>query len=154
MSEPSLQERYAPHNACFGCGPSNQRGLRIRSFFDQGVYTAEWQPETYHQAFPGVVSGGILGTLLDCHMNWSAAHHLMQKLQRDTPPCTVTAEYSVRLLRPTPSTGPLRLEARIVDSEGDRATVEATVTSEGKVRATGRGLFVAVQPGHPAYHRW
>ncbi|NBX81827.1 PaaI family thioesterase, partial [bacterium] len=28
----SLQETYAPHNACFGCGPANSKGLRIRSF--------------------------------------------------------------------------------------------------------------------------
>ena len=28
----SLQETYAPHNACFGCGPANEKGLRIRSF--------------------------------------------------------------------------------------------------------------------------
>ena len=27
-----LQEQYAPHNACFGCGPANEKGLRIRSF--------------------------------------------------------------------------------------------------------------------------
>ena len=28
----SLQETYAPANQCFGCGPSNAQGLRIRSF--------------------------------------------------------------------------------------------------------------------------
>ena len=31
-TNPSLQERYAPHNTCFGCGPANAQGLRIRSF--------------------------------------------------------------------------------------------------------------------------
>ena len=25
----SLQDRYAPHSRCFGCGPANERGLRI-----------------------------------------------------------------------------------------------------------------------------
>jgi len=38
--------------------------------------------------------------------------------------------------------------------KGDRATVEATLSCEGKVCATCRGTFVAVKPGHPAYHRW
>jgi hypothetical protein len=41
-----------------------------------------------------------------------------------------------------------------VDIQGDRTTVEATITAEGKVTATCRGTFVAVKPGHPAYHRW
>ena len=48
----------------------------------------------------------------------------------------------------------LMLRAKAVDIQGDRATVEATITAEGKVTATCRGTFVAVKPGHPAYHRW
>ncbi|MBM4305062.1 MAG: PaaI family thioesterase, partial [Deltaproteobacteria bacterium] len=32
--------------------------------------------------------------------------------------------------------------------------IEATLTANGKVCATCRGTFVAVKPGHPAYHRW
>ena len=31
----SVQERYAPENRCFGCGPANPKGLRIRSFEDR-----------------------------------------------------------------------------------------------------------------------
>ena len=27
MEEQSLQEKYAPHNACFGCGPANPDGV-------------------------------------------------------------------------------------------------------------------------------
>lgn len=26
----SLQETFAPHGRCFGCGPANDKGLRIR----------------------------------------------------------------------------------------------------------------------------
>ena len=26
MGEPSLQDRYAPDNRCFGCGPKNDQG--------------------------------------------------------------------------------------------------------------------------------
>jgi phosphoribosyl-AMP cyclohydrolase len=33
----SLQEFYAPGNACFGCGPANPDGLHIRSFVRQPV---------------------------------------------------------------------------------------------------------------------
>ena len=32
MNGPSVQERFAPQNICFGCGPANDKGLRIRSF--------------------------------------------------------------------------------------------------------------------------
>ena len=49
---------------------------------------------------------------------------------------------------------PLRLRARVVESGPDRATVEATLEAGAKVCATCRGVFVAVEPGHPAYGRW
>src|SRR5262245_13795220 len=153
MSE-SLQDRYASRTICFGCGPANDKGLRIKSRAEGDALVADWMPEPHHQAFPGVLNGGITGALLDCHANWAACHHLMTKAGQETPPCTVTAELSVKFLRPTPMDGPLRLHAKVVDSSADRATVEATLEAAGKLRATCRGVFVAVREGHPAFHRW
>jgi acyl-coenzyme A thioesterase PaaI-like protein len=156
-SNESLQEKYSPQSACFGCGPNNENGLRIRSVVnphDPSEVTAEWQPSPHHEAFPGMLNGGIIGSLLDCHCNWTAAWHLMQAAGVDRPPCTVTADYAIKLLRPTPSQGPVHLSARVVESKTDRATIEGTLSVGGKVCATCRGTFVAVKPGHPAYHRW
>ena len=78
----------------------------------------------------------------------------MMLLVAGSPPCTVTAEFHVKMRKPTPSTAPVHLSARVVESAGDRATVEATLSSGGVVTATCRGLFVAVREGHPAFHRW
>jgi acyl-coenzyme A thioesterase PaaI-like protein len=150
----SIQETYAPNNRCFGCGPANEKGLRIRSFVDGEELTAEWHPEPHHLAFEGMLNGGITGALLDCHSNWAAAHHLMRQAGTDTPPCTVTADFHVKLKRPTPMDATLQLRAHVVESTGDRAVVEATIEANGKVTATCRGTFVAVKEGHPAYHRW
>jgi acyl-coenzyme A thioesterase PaaI-like protein len=44
--------------------------------------------------------------------------------------------------------------ARVVESQHDRAVVEAELIAHDRVTATCRGTFVAVKPGHPAYHRW
>ena len=152
----SLQERYAPTTRCFGCGPANPHGLRIRSMPapDGDGLVCTWTAAPHHQAFDGVLNGGICGALLDCHSNWAAAHHLMLASGETTPPCTVTAEYSVKLRRPTPMDVPLHLRARVIESQGDRAVVEAELQAGGKVSATCRGTFVAVKVGHPAYHRW
>ncbi len=118
------------------------------------MVVAEWRPEPHHEAYPGMLNGGIIGALIDCHANWTAAYHLMRRANADGPPSTVTAEYSVRLHRPTPTNAPVRLEARVVESTEDRAVVEVTVSSGDVACATGRGTFVAVKAGHPAYHRW
>ncbi len=150
----SLQERFAPTNACFGCGPANPHGLRIRSLVDGDEVVCTWQPKPMHEAFPGMLNGGIIGALLDCHCNWTAAWHLMRQAGTDSPPCTVTAEYSIKLRRPTPTDGPVRLRAKVADLQPDRARITATLEAGGRVCATCEGLFVAVREGHPAFHRW
>lgn len=150
----SLQERYAPKNACFGCGPANPKGLRIRSFAQGDEVVADWRPEPHHQAFAGVLNGGIVGALLDCHSNWTAAHALMQQRGIDAPPPVVTAEFHVKLRAPTPLDQTLHLSARPVQIDGDKVVVEATLSTSEKVTASCRGTFVAVKEGHPAFHRW
>lgn len=150
----SLQDTYAPRNRCFGCGPANEKGLRIKSFVEGGEVVARWRPEPHHEAFEGVLNGGICGALLDCHSNWAATHHLMQQSGEAAPPSTVTADFHVTLKRPTPMDAVLTLRARVVESAQDRAIVEASIEANGKVTATCRGTFVAVKEGHPAYHRW
>jgi acyl-coenzyme A thioesterase PaaI-like protein len=154
MSEKILQETYAPHNACFGCGPANEKGLKIRSFVQGDEVVAEWTPQKHHEAFEGILNGGIIGALLDCHSNWAATWHLMKKSGENHPPCTVTAEFAVKLTRPTPTNVPVHLSAVVTESTDDRAVVDAKLTANGKVCATCHGIFVAVKPGHPAYHRW
>lgn len=150
----SLQEQYAPHNACFGCGPANDKGLRLKSFVDNDIVIADWFPQAHHEAFPGMLNGGIIGALLDCHSNWSAAYHLMLSQSLDKPPCTVTAYFNVSLKRPTPSQNKVSLTAEIEDINGSQVLVKASLLSGGKTCATCEGKFVAVKEGHPAFHRW
>ena len=159
----ALQDRYAPKNRCFGCGPSNEKGLRLKSVppapgapgsDGTGEVLCEWNPEAHHEAFEGMLNGGICGALLDCHSNWTAAWHLMHKASHSIPPCTVTAEFHVKLKKPTPTNQTLLIRAKVVESSERKAVVEATLEAAGVVTTTCRGIFVAVREGHPAYHRW
>jgi acyl-coenzyme A thioesterase PaaI-like protein len=153
-----LQERYAPVSVCFGCGPANPGGLHLRSLPDPDRYgglLATWTPEPHHHAFDDVLNGGIVGALLDCHANWAAALAIMRARGDDRPPATVTADYEVRLLAPTPMGGPLTLRSWAADVAGRRATAEAQIeTADGTITATFRGHFVAVREDHPAHERW
>jgi acyl-coenzyme A thioesterase PaaI-like protein len=158
-----LQQKYAEKSICFGCGPANTAGLRINSVVVGDEVHAHWTPSSHHEAFPGMLNGGIIGSLLDCHSNWTAAWHLMNKNKLEHPPCSVTAEYTIKLLRPTPTNQPVQLIAWVAKTSDadkaalatdDRVWIEAKLMSGDKVCATCRGLFVAVKPGHPAYHRW
>ena len=150
----SLQDTYAPHTACFGCGPANAKGLQIKSFAEGEECVAEVRVQKHHEAFAGVVNGGIIGALLDCHSNWTATWALLRRSGAKVPPCTVTADFHVVLKRPTPSDAVLKLRARASELSDDRAVIDATLEANGKVCATCKGTFVAVKEGHPAFHRW
>jgi len=115
---------------------------------------ADWKPESYHQAFEGFVNGGIIGALLDCHSNWAATYSLMKRRGLTSPPGTVTAEYHVTHVAPSPITATLHLVSKVVELSDNKAVVETTLEADGKVTARFRGTFVAVREGHPAYGRW
>ena len=151
----SLKEKYAPNSICFGCGPANDKGLKIQSYpISETESECRFTPSSHHEAFPGMINGGIIGSLLDCHSNWTSAWHIMNINSMEHPPCTVTAFFNVKLLKPTLSGKELFLNAKITKSEKDRAHVSATLSVDDIITATCEGLFVAVKPGHPAYHRW
>tara|TARA_E500000081_G_C6100646_1_gene337443 strand:+ start:133 stop:711 length:579 start_codon:yes stop_codon:yes gene_type:complete len=150
----SVQDEFAPNSICFGCGPSNKEGLQLKSYRYSGGLVAEFESEEKHQAFQGVINGGIIGSLIDCHGNWTAAVAIMDRNGWEKPQCTVTAQYEVKLKRPTPFGKKLKLNSRVLALQEDRAEVIIELKADGKTCATGRGLFVAVKEGHPAYHRW
>ena len=139
----SVQEKHAPNSICFGCGPANKKGLQIKSYRCDNGLEMEFFPKEEHQAFPGMINGGIIGTLLDCHGNWTASIALMDQAGESSPPCTVTASYSINLRRPTPLDGVMRVQGEVTEISKDRAKVRMVLEVNGNVCATGEGLFIA-----------
>jgi acyl-coenzyme A thioesterase PaaI-like protein len=78
----------------------------------------------------------------------------MKRNGLSTAPGTVTAEYCVTHLSPTPINSTLHFVSKVVDLSENRAVVETTLEVAGKVTARFKGTFVAVREGHPAYGRW
>jgi acyl-coenzyme A thioesterase PaaI-like protein len=150
----ALQDRYAPDYICFGCGPANPGGLRLKSHVAGDEVVASWLPGADMEAFAGILNGGIVSALLDCHSLWTAAHHLMVAAGLGRPPVLVTADLRVQFHRPTPSDLPLTLRARVVEATARRVTVEATLAADGVERARATSTFVAIKSDHPAYGSW
>lgn len=93
--EISVQEAYTPKSACFGCGPANEDGLGLRSFRIENGLEAKLKLSSKYCAFPGIINGGVLSTLMDCHGNWTAAVALMDRSCLPKPPLTLTASMFV-----------------------------------------------------------
>lgn len=150
----SVQDQYAKHSICYGCGPANPKGLQIKSYRTDKGLEMSFETKSEHQAFPGVINGGVIGSLFDCHGNWAAAIGLLDSGNHSDLPSTVTASYNVQMLRPTPFGKILEITAVIDSLSTDRAEVSLDLFCEDVLCARGHGLFIAVKKDHPAYHRW
>jgi uncharacterized protein (TIGR00369 family) len=93
-------------------------------------------PDTF-EGHPGHLHGGIIATLLD---------EAMHKAVRARGLTSMTGRMEIDYLRPAPSGAPLRLEGRIVSSEGRKHWTEARLlNSKGSVLAESKGLFIAMR---------
>jgi uncharacterized protein (TIGR00369 family) len=129
---------HTAQNRCFGCGPANPTGMHLEFFSaaDQSVVCLPAVPDTF-EGPPGYVHGGIIATLLD---------EAMSKAVRVRGHTAMTRHMEVEYLRPVPSAAPIRIEARLVRSEGRKHWTEANIlNAHGVTLAAGKGLFVEVR---------
>lgn len=118
-------------------GPGNPFGLHLQSHRgENGGLEAEITLDEKYQAFPGILNGGALTTLVDCHGNWSAAIYLMDQGGLPRPPLTVTSGYSVRFLEPTPPNEPLLVRSVVTRARGENAAGLSTQASSVEVEIT------------------
>jgi len=147
----ALQDRY-PGNHCFGCGPSNRRGLRLKSHRFGDACVARFSPSPEHNAGPEAwLNGGIVATLLDCHGVFAAIADAYAREEREFASAPliwyVTGSLSVRYERPTPIDREARLVARVRSIAGRKTTVDCSLRSGGLVCATGMVVAVRVEEG-------
>ena len=107
-----------PYNFCFGCGPTNRDGLRIKSFWDGEESVCTFHPSPAHSAGPKqFLNGGIIATLMDCHCLCTAIANTyrVEKREIGTEPLIwcVTASINVTYIRPTSIGRPVLLRARV-----------------------------------------
>lgn len=142
-----------PHNGCFGCGPSNPQGLRIKSYWsdvEAGQAVCTFQPEPHHSAGPeGILNGGIIATIMDCHAMCTAMADAYRREGREIGSAPLiwcaTASMNISYLRPARTDGPVRLEARVTAAGERRSTVSCSLFSNGSECA--RAELVAVRVG-------
>lgn len=150
----ALQDKYDPNGICFGCGPKNEKGLQIKTYVEGEEYIVKYFPRKEHQAFEGVINGGIIGAIFDCHGNWSSAHALYKENPDNLFPVTVTASFTVKLKRPTPFGTELVTTAKVSKIEGKKVSIVGEMNAGEIITAEFTGLFIKVNEDHPAHQRW
>jgi acyl-coenzyme A thioesterase PaaI-like protein len=121
-----------PDNLCYGCGPGNPSGLRIKSYWDGDETVCTFKPGRHHSAGPEqFVNGGIIATIVDCHSVCTAIAHAYRAEGRpigsEPGIWCVTASLNVTYLRPSPITGPLTLRASVAETGPKKLRVHCSV---------------------------
>ena len=108
----ALNEELLKGNTCFGCGPDNPDGLRIRIFRDPGSASrlvGTYRPLATQIGFPQIVHGGLQFTALDCMAAWAV---LILRNPGKLMPITKSA--TTRYLAPACLGAELALSAEVV----------------------------------------
>lgn len=143
----SIQDRLFPTMNCFGCGPANPRGLRLKSYLGEGCVTATFVPWPEHDNGMGYLNGGVIATVLDCHTAAAALNEASLRGWEAYPGAAVpfvTAGIDVRYLRPSPLDSAVELRAFVIESSEAEIVCDAELRYDDKVRAT----------GHTVWKRW
>lgn len=145
----AIQDYYSPEFAhCFGCGPANAEGLRLKSHVEGDETVARFVPSAaYTGGFPGHVYGGLIASLLDCHGAASAAAFAHRDRGRTlgdggAPIRFVTASLKVDYKRPTPIGGELVIRGRLIAIAGRKATIALSLEAADDICALGEMIAV------------
>lgn len=146
---PSIQQRYFPDLPCFGCGPANERGLRLRSYPREDVVVATFRPWPEHDNGLGFLNGGIIATVLDCHSAAAVTHEAYRRGWPALPGAAlpyVTAGLSLRYLRPSPLGEPVALLAQVTEADETEMSARVWLEWDGKTRAEATAVWKRWRP--------
>jgi uncharacterized protein (TIGR00369 family) len=131
-----------PHTlGCLVCGRDNPHGLRLDLHVnpDSGAVHTAFTPGPQHIGFEGIIHGGVLATVLDEAMVWSATWAARR--------FCVCAEMTVRYLHSAVIGQPLTIEARITSDRPRLITAEGSIfDATGRLIASATGKYTRISP--------
>lgn len=146
----ALQDLGHPEGICYGCGSAHPRGLRLKSHWheDGKQVICTHRPGEDFTGWPGLVYGGLIAMLVDCHSNWTvmAYHYRAEGREPGSLPrigC-VTGQLNIRYIKPTPMGVELTLRAWVEGEVSRKSRVICEVWAGDTLTACADSVFVRV----------
>ena len=135
MKKPLKQLSETGYKACFGCGSKNPHGLQMRFSTDEEAVFSHVVVPPHLTGWNDLVHGGILSTMLDEIMAWTAIYLLKQ--------VAVTKSMTVDFLKPVLAGDELAVTGRILEKTNEReAVVEGLIhNSDGDLCTRSNATF-------------
>ncbi|MFT4567447.1 MAG: acyl-coenzyme A thioesterase PaaI-like protein [Saprospiraceae bacterium] len=148
--DPNIEyfQDHMPGNNCFGCGRENHDGLKISSYWEGDESVCIWRSQERYQGWKGILHGGILASIIDCHTMCTAmaAVYKLEGRNLDSEPIYryATGTLTVKYLRPTPNDLPIELRARVKQIKGKKVVIQCRAYSEGELTAEADVIAIRV----------
>ncbi len=124
MKKENLKEIISRDGHCFGCSQQNVHGLKMRFYADAAVVCSWLSVPDHLCGWNGVVHGGVLSTILDEIMSWSAIYNLHH--------IVMTKTMTVDFFKPVYIDEELRVEGRVIEQTGKREVImEGRIYKDG-----------------------
>ncbi len=152
MTKETALQDFFPMGTCYGCGPDNSDGMRIKSYWSEDgrfvIATYSVAPK-YNAGIPNTMYGGTVASLIDCHSIWTAMAFACRAEGRDLGSLggifCVTGKLAVNYLKPTPLDQPVHLKAWVEGEIGRKTRVLSELGPAGEITATGEVLAVQIR---------
>jgi acyl-coenzyme A thioesterase PaaI-like protein len=127
-------------NDCFGCGPDNEAGLRLKFVLnpESERFLCHFRLDKRFTGPPSHSHGGIIATILD---------EAMGKVSKLRQIVALTSSMTVEYLKPVPLNKPLIVEGWEGRVRGREHTRLAEIRNkDGEVLARSKGKFIEIDP--------
>lgn len=147
----AIQDEYPDNFAkCYGCGRLNKDGLHVRTGWEGDNTVSYYTPRENEIAVEGVVYGGLIASIIDCHGIGSAALAFHRKNGHEPgdgvdAPRFVTASLHIDYLKPTPHGVTLKLVSEVEEVHPKRFIAHTELIADGEICAKGE-VVAAMMP--------
>jgi uncharacterized protein (TIGR00369 family) len=127
------------HN-CFGCSPENKYGLQMEFYVKNDRVFSDVKIPDHLCGWSNIAHGGVLTTILDEIMSWSALHFLKR--------ITMTRSMTIEFIKPVLIESPVKAEGKVLELTGSHNAVMEGVlfNAEGTACVKSTGNFSIFSP--------
>ncbi len=115
MKKEDLKPVISRDAHCFGCSQKNPHGLKMKFYTDETTLYSWLSTPPHLCGWGGIIHGGVLSTMLDEIMGWSAIYTLRKVVMTKT----MTIDY----LKPVYIEDKLRVEGKVVEKISNREVI-------------------------------
>ena len=126
---------------CFACVPANRAGLRMRFVADRDRVVSCLTVPDHLRGWSTMVHGGVVSTILDEIMSWSAIHRFKSVI--------LTKSLSVAFKKTVHVGHPLKAVGTVLEIKSEREAImkgELFSATEEELYASAEGVFALIKP--------